>query len=154
MPAQRSIISKDPSALEANVEHLLRHITLDSDKKIFLSHLGDLERQPGQKLSYIKYDLDIIYQNYMALEQLSAKSNKVERRRFERNPTAVSNTEENTKKVRRLTYKALVTLFSIEAQNNISNLIKAMANEDTLEIESLEEAIQKWDKAYPLKNIM
>ena len=56
MPAHRSIISKDPSALEANVERLLSHITLDSEKKIFLSHLGDLERQPGQELSDIKYD--------------------------------------------------------------------------------------------------
>ena len=43
-----------------------------------------------------------------------------------------------------------MTLLSIEAQNNISTLIKE--NEDTLNTEELEEAIQKCDKAYPLKH--
>ena len=50
MPAQRYIISKDPYALDANVDRLLSHITVDSEKKVFLSHLSDLERLPGQNL--------------------------------------------------------------------------------------------------------
>ena len=51
MSAQRSIISKDPAALNAKIDCLLTHITLDSEKKVFLSHLKDLERIPGQALT-------------------------------------------------------------------------------------------------------
>ena len=82
MPAQHSIIFKDASALDANIDCLLNHITLDSEKKVFLSHLNDLEQLPGQNLAEISYDLNIIYQNYIVLEQLSVKSHKDERREF------------------------------------------------------------------------
>ena len=63
MPSQRSIISRDPAALDANIDCLLTHITLDSEKKVFVSHLKDHKRTPGQDLAEIGYDLTIIYNN-------------------------------------------------------------------------------------------
>ena len=66
----------------------------------------------------------MIDQNYIVLEHLSVKSHKDERREFALNPTAVCSIDDNAYRVKRLTQKALITLLSIEAQNNISTLIK------------------------------
>ena len=149
IPSLSGQLNTEPSCLSGNLEKLLEHISIKSERKKLEKHLDQIVRSPGESLEAYTHLLFTLFNSYCTLDFIVGnKENEEGFQEMVNNPTQISKHKIVDDKVQELLKKSLRSLTSPESQRNITDLIRkkklAMNNE------TLKECIFKCDSRFPL----
>ena len=111
IPSLSGQMNPEPSCLSGNLDKLLEHISIKSERKKLEKHLNQIVRSPGESLEAYTHLLFTLFNSYCTLDFIvDTKENEEGFQKMVNNPTQISKYKVVDDKVQELLRKSLRSL--------------------------------------------